>query len=139
MATVFIARIKNGELYLGSDYNRARFNEWCKANEGKAIRIQRDAPIRSLSQNALYWSWLKKIELETGNDSEDMHIFFRSTFLPKRLVKIKGKSIHTVETLGSTTKLRKAEFSEYLDKCSLYVGIPLPTPEELESMGYLKN
>ena len=35
----FLAIIKNGEIDLHSDYNRSRFKEWLKKNEGKPIRI----------------------------------------------------------------------------------------------------
>lgn len=139
MSKAFIATITNGRIALGSEHNIARFNDWAKLNEGKAVRIERDVPIRSLSQNAFYWAWLGKVEQETGNASEDMHIYFRSIFLPKRIVKIKGKKEHQLETLGSTTKLSKVEFGEYMEKCARHTGIPLPTPEEIAEMGYISN
>ena len=134
----FLAKIIEGKLNFQSDYNEARFRQFCADNEGKIVRIEQDRPIRSLSQNALYWVWLAKVELETGSSSEDLHEYLKSVFLPRRLIRIKGKAIsHDVETLGSTTKLNKVEFGEYLEKCAAHCGIPLPTVEEIEEMGYL--
>ncbi len=86
------------------------------------------------------WVWLAKVELETGNASEDMHEYLKLKFLPKRLLKIHGKKgDYDVETVKSTTKLSKFEFGEYLDKCAIHVGVPLPTPEEISVMGYISN
>ena len=136
---IFLAKIKNKELDFGSESNLARWHEFLKNNEGKVIQIDKQRPIRTLTQNAFYWAWLEKVELETGNQSEDMHEYGKATFLPKRLIKVKGKhGEYTVQTLGSTTKLNKLEFGEYLDKFSAHVEIPLPSIEEIKAMGYLK-
>ena len=37
----FLAIIKNGKPEFMSDYNKARFNDWCKENEGQKIQIKR--------------------------------------------------------------------------------------------------
>jgi len=141
--TTFLGKIdprKPANIDFGSDFNTQRWNEWCRAHIGEHIRIERPEPIRSLSQNALYWVWLAKVEHETGNESDDMHEYFKSKFLPKRLVKIKGKTgEHEVESIGSTTGLSKADFGQYLDRCAAHCGIPLPTREEIEAMGYISN
>jgi len=143
MQNVFLAKIDPKltlGLNFGSEYNLQRWNEWCKNHIGEHIRIERPEPIRSLSQNALYWVWLAKVAQETGNEQSDMHEYFKSKFLPKRLIKIKGKNgEHEVESIGSTTELSKADFGFYLDKCAAHCGIPLPTREEIEAMGYIRN
>lgn len=41
MKDKFIAIIKDGKPHFISDYNRARFNDWCKENEGHKIQIKR--------------------------------------------------------------------------------------------------
>lgn len=138
---VFLVKI-SPELKLDwqSDHNVARFKEFAKENIGKVLRLETNKPIRSLSQNALYWVYLKKISLETGSEDEDLHEFFKSKFLPKRLIKIKGKSTeHEVESVGSTTKLTKAEFSEYMEKIARLTEVPIPSKEEAETMGYIFN
>ncbi len=127
-------------LNLGSVFNENRWVMWCRDNVGKQVRIERSKPIRTLTQNAFMWAWLSKLELETGNASEDMHEYLKHKFLPKRLIHIKGKKgEYDVEVLKSTTKLDKLEFGEYLDKCAAHTGVPLPTKEEISAMGYISN
>lgn len=123
-----------------SDYNVMRFKEFAQKNVGKVLRLEMPMPTRSLSQNALMWVYLTKIALETGDDAEDLHEFFKSKFLPKRIVKIKGKeNEHEVESIGSTTKLNKADFGEYMSKIERLTGIAIPSKEEAEAMGYISN
>lgn len=138
---VFLVKISpEGKLDWQSDYNLARFKEFAKENTGKILRLETPKPVRSLSQNALYWVYLKKIQTETDSEDEDLHEFFKVKFLPKRLVKIKGKSTeHEVESVGSTTKLTKAEFGEYITKIEHLTGITIPSKEEAEEMGYIAN
>ncbi len=86
---------------------------------------------RSLSQNAYMWVYLEIVAKETGNMSEDLHYYFKSSLLPKVIVKIKGrKGVYEIEKLASTTKLDKLQFGEYLEKICAITGVPLPDPAE---------
>ena len=86
---------------------------------------------RSLSQNALYWVYLSVISEETGNYPEDLHDFFKIRFLPKKIVKIKGrKHQYDLEKTKSTTELDKNEFSEYMKKIESMTEIPIPDSEK---------
>ena len=89
-------------------------------------------PIRSLSQNALYWLYLHIIERETGNTSYDLHEFYKRTKLPPKFIKINGKEI---KIPSSTRDLSKIGFGEYMDKISADCEIPIPDPHELP--GYI--
>lgn len=90
---------------------------------------------RSLSQNALMWSWLTKIvdaiSQHTGHDTDELHSFFKSKYLPARTVEIGGE----VRQYYTTTKLTTAEMTAYLDKIYAFatqeLGLLLPLPEEL--------
>lgn len=138
MNKTFLVKIVEGKINFQSEFNEARFRDFAKLNEGKILTLKKYELIRSLSQNALYWVYLSKIEMETGNTAEDMHEYFKAKLLPRRLLKIRGKAgFHEVEVLGSTTLLKKHEFGAYLDKCAEHCGIPLPTIQEQEEMGYL--
>jgi hypothetical protein len=139
--TVFLVKISpEFKIDWQSDYNLMRFKEFAKENVGKVLRIETPKLVRSLSQNALMWVYLNKIALENGDDAEDLHEFFKVKFLPKRIIKIKGKTTeHEIESLGTTTKLNKAEFSEYMSKIERLTGILIPTKEEAEAMGYILN
>lgn len=137
---VKITKTRLGWLDFGSPFNEARWKDFCQKNEGKYVRIEKPIPTRTLTQNAFYWAWLTKVEIETGTEKDELHEFLKQMFLPKRVIKIRGKkNIHELEVCGSTTKLNKHEFGEYLDRSSAYVGIPLPTEEEILELGYLRN
>lgn len=124
--STFLAKIKNGELDFGSNYNEARFRQFLKENNGKELRISKLTRKRSLNQNALYWFYLDLIEKETGNTANDLHNYFRGTLLSPRIVKVMGK---VVKMAQSTTSLNKIEFGEYLEKICAECGVPIPDTE----------
>lgn len=93
---------------------------------------------RSVSQNSLYWMWLKDIadyiNKAHGSDftAEEMHTRMKHDFLgyhPER--KIGGKLIPM--QLKSTKKLTKGEMHHYLrqiDQWAAGIGLLLPHPED---------
>lgn len=136
--TVFLAKItKDGGMDMGSKYNAARFRQFCKENIGKTLRIEQEKPVRSLNQNSYYWVYLKIISMETGNEPEDLHEFFKSKLLPRKFTVIHGKKKdHEIEIPKSTTDLSKADFAEYMEKICALTGVPLPDPADA---GYFKG
>ena len=101
--------------------------DWTKTQkDGKFnIEIKRFRRNRSLQQNALYWSWLTIISIDTGYDKEELHTTFRSMFLTDRRQKL--------PLIRSTTALNKIQFGQYLNKVERVaseLGIELPHPEE---------
>lgn len=126
MKTVFLATVEGGRLSLGSEHNKARFNDYLRGNEGKKLRItEEEKPKRSLSQNRYYWLYLELVEKETGNGANELHEYFRRTLLPPKFLTVLGKEIKVPK---STTELTKHEFGEYLDKISSMTEVPLPDP-----------
>lgn len=87
------------------------------------ITIEKFAKNRSIRQNNLYWAYLRLIESETGQESNDLHEYFKRKLLPPRFVEIFGEEIKLPAT---TTKLNSKEFGEYLEKISIITGIPIP-------------
>jgi len=97
---------------------------------GVRISISEVKEKRTINQNSLYWLWIACLSAETGNDSETLHEYFKSSYLPIKLDIIFDKE---VTRLTSTTKLNTAEFKAYLDKIQLFAGeqgITLPNPED---------
>lgn len=90
---------------------------------------------RSLSQNSLYWLWLnetvKIVSQETGNDSDDLHEFFKRKFLAPTVIEINGETVQK----WTTTKLTTQEMTDFINKVYAWVtgelGILLPLPEEI--------
>jgi hypothetical protein len=121
--TAFIFTAKDGKLDFGTPYNEARFHAHLKDNEGKLFRIEKQVKPRTLSQNSFYWLYLGVIERETGNNSNDLHEYFRRTLLTPVFITVMGKEIKIPR---STTSLKKGEFGEYMDKISAQTGVPIP-------------
>lgn len=94
------------------------------------LRITRKTTKRSLPQNKLMWMWYKCIEDSTGTPANDIHEYYKSKFLCYSKT-ILGKECYTV---GSTTSLNTAQFTEYLNKiqadAATELGIRLPLPED---------
>ena len=96
------------------------------------VLIRKAKSKRSVDQNALYWAWITVVEVETGNDKDDLHEFFKQKFLINQCILVFGKQI---EKKPSTTKLNTKEFSEYMEKirafCATELDITLLTPDDM--------
>ncbi len=125
-------RIGKKKILFNDELEESNFFE---KNEGKTATITIEKSHRTLTQNAYMWVYLTVIARETGNDVNELHEFFKASFLPSVIVKIKGKnSTHDFTRKKSTTELNKLEFGDYLDRVCAYTEIPLPDPQEA---GYL--
>lgn len=105
--------------------NLGALHKYLLENDGKELYANFDKVkgVRSLDQNALYWFYLGVIAKETGHYEDELHRLFKGLFLPKKEVEWKGKKY---AMSGSTTKLNKIDFGEYLDRIASETGIPLP-------------
>jgi len=123
----FLTKIDaKGGMDFGSEFNLARFRQFCKENKGKALRIELEVSTRSLSQNNLYWFYLEIIERETGNNKDDLHEYFKRKHLPPKFIKVLGKEIKIAR---STTDLKKHEFGEYMEKICAETNVTIPDTE----------
>lgn len=125
---VFLFKAKEGKPDLGSDANRARFNDTLKKYEGRMFRIELMENKRTISQNSFYWFYLGIIERELGQDSLDCHEYFKRVLLPPKFIKVLGKEIKIPK---STTELSKSEMSEYMDKISAMTNVEIPNPQDV--------
>jgi hypothetical protein len=103
------------------------------SSEFHQVKITKKRAKRSINQNSLYWMWLTCIEQETGNDKDDLHLFFKNKFIGQKYVYLGDhESLVTI----STTKLNTAKFKQYLDKVQMFanaeLNISLPNPEDLQ-------
>lgn len=122
---LFIFKAKGGKPDF-AELSEIRFREHLKSHEGKIYEIYLRGNKRTLSQNALYWKFLEYIEIETGNNADDLHQLFRRTLLPPKFITVLGKEIKVPK---STTDLSSGEFSDYMDKISSRSGVPIPDTE----------
>jgi hypothetical protein len=93
----------------------------------------RPPPVRSSSQNRYYHLYLEVIALETGDNADDLHEFFKQKLLPPVFKTIRGEEI---KLPASTTDLSKNDFTEYLDRICALTNVPLPDPI---AAGYLPH
>lgn len=126
MSQTFLFKAKNGTQDFGSPYNQARFRQTLKDSEGKIYRITPEVHTRTLSQNKLYRFLLSDTQFETGQPADDIHEWAKRKFLEPRIIKINGEEM---KIPGTTTTLKKNEFSDYMDKISAAVGVPIRDTE----------
>lgn len=130
---VFRAIVRAGALDFGSDFNLARFREWCRQHEGANLRIEEVKPLRSTSQNKYYWTYLDAVSRETGHTALELHEWAKRKFLPPRFVTVFGEEM---QLPTSSASLKKHEFGEFLDRIAAETGVALPNPEDA---GYINN
>lgn len=100
------------------------------------VTIEEYRKKRSLDQNALYWKWLTIIRdhirdtIGAVYTTDDLHEWFRDTFLGKRQIKFKDR---TLVVPRSTTSLNVQEMTDYLNNIEMYcadrLNLILPTQE----------
>jgi hypothetical protein len=103
---------------------------------GKTIELKEYKPKRTNLQNRYYWSILKAIEDETGNDKDILHEFFKQKYLNFQIIELfDEKLFHT----PSTTILDTKQFTDYIEKVRIFAltevkmqRIPRPEDQDFE-------
>ena len=103
-------------------------------NYPQFVTIKKLRKIRTIDQNKMYWSILGCISEETGNEAEDLHTYFKRTYLGHKVRSVLGEKILIVL---STTNLDTKEFSDYISCIIRWAGgegiaIPMPGDERME-------
>lgn len=138
--STFRAFIRNGELVLPP-----RFKEWARQQSFAALEIEHVKPERTLSELRMYRAWLHGVAEQTGNDESELHEFLIDRCAPTVATTIRGsKGSVEVERKkrtsgGHSLTMDKHEMSEFMQRCSVLTGYPLPTDEQLAEMGYVKG
>ncbi len=94
------------------------------------IPLQKEL-VRTIPMNKLYWGWyLRILSQELGYlVSEELHEELKLLLLPRDSLLQPGKKVG-----GSTTKLTRREFSDYLERIQAWAlqfhNINLPDPED---------
>lgn len=134
--------IQGGRLFIR---NRRDFDrQLAQMREGSEVEIEvtRRRATRSIPQNAFYWGVLVHILSDyTGFAPDEMHELLKAKFIPKRLSVCDGNGEIKDEFVlgGSTRKMNKLEFGEYMESIrqwaaeTLDVVIPDPDPDYREA------
>lgn len=138
MQQKFLAIIKNGKPEFMSDYNKARFNDWCKENEGQKIQIKRVSSKVSDNRRGWYWAgiipFVKKLSKnwEFLTD-EQLHEVLKTEFNGFTILDKKGnKRKYPMPVANRDTDTDV--FDEYVARIAEWVrtqyNLELPNPED---------
>lgn len=126
----------------GADADRKRASASMKAfystldmSRKYSLTIEPYTKRRSLSQNALMWTWIGEVAehvcKHTGMDADKVHEFFKGKFLHPEIITIHGEEVESRSTKGLTT----AQMKDYMDRIHAWVStelnITLPLPDDL--------
>lgn len=137
---VLPARLEDGRLVL--DKQRLSAALQARRDGPLVVTIERKHATRSLAQSAYYWSVVVKLLSEhTGYDPDEIHDVLKAKFLPKALALTDGNGEIKDELVigGTTTRLNKIEFGEFMERVrqwaaeDLQVFIPDPDPNWKEA------
>lgn len=95
--------------------------------EEVSLVVTSKKPKRSLAQNNYYWLYIGVISKETGHAPEEIHEWAKGKFLTEKIINVFGSP---VRMKGSTTRMSKSEFSEYIQRIESETGIPSPPTDD---------
>lgn len=127
--------VKGGKLEMRN--RKAVTEQLRRMKDGEVlITIEPRKAARSSQQNRAYWGLVvEAISDHTGYSPEDVHEILKAKFLPKRLAVADGNGEIVGEYVigGTTTKLNKLEFGEYMDAIKRWAAeeldIVIPDPD----------
>jgi len=117
--TVFLAKSDKGNLSLGSNYNRARFSQFLKDNDGIRLRIEPETPENRKQRKFFEGAVVPLIayyqegkDYRNPDDLDEIREWLKMEFNPKMVV-VSGK---TQKVAGSTKgKLQDGFLEKVLD------------------------
>lgn len=129
-------RVEGGRLQLRN--KRAFDTALAKFKDGEVlVTIERAHATRSDAQNRYLWAVvIDLIADHTGFTPDETHECLKAKFLPKKLAFADGNGVVVDEYVigGSTRKLNKVEFGEYIEAirtwAAEYLGVVIPDPVE---------
>lgn len=135
---LFYAKSKNGLIF----DNQKAIRDYLASVEGKSliVQIDRETGVRSMNQNSyLFGVVYRTIASETGHTEQEIHEIMKRKFLPAQFIAWKGQPIRMP---GSTTRLNKIEFSDFVERIRAEVsvmGIIIPEADKYYQFKKTKN
>jgi len=133
----FHVQILGGKVVWKSEEHREMFQRFiAQFPNGKyTLNVTAEKSKRSEQQNRYYWFYLEIIARESGHTKDELHEYFKQTYLSDKELNVFGKDIRTTK---STTSISKGEFSDYLANIMVETNIPLPDTTEFFGYSYHK-
>jgi hypothetical protein len=142
MTRVWLATIKEGKPKM-EEYVRAYFNDWCRENEGKMVRIEPQKNPVSQQLRSYYFGCILPLVRETCDqwknlNSDEMHEVIKKTFFAfeawnplNRRIERFGRSV-----MSDTEWNNSIKASAFLDVLGDYLiqnGKEIPDPSEYKA------
>ncbi len=116
---------------------RKQFKESLRRMRDGAVRVtvERVHATRSLQQSRFYWGVVVELLSDhTGYTPDEIHELLKAKFIPKKLAVTDGNGEIVGEFVigGTTTKLNKIEFGEYMESIRQWaaeIGVVIPDAE----------
>lgn len=116
---------------------RKQFKESLRRMRDGAVRVtvERVHATRSLQQSRYYWGVVVELLSDhTGYTPDEIHELLKAKFIPKKLAVTDGNGEIVGEFVigGTTTKLNKIEFGEYIESIRQWaaeIGVVIPDPD----------
>lgn len=114
--------------------DEGRFRNYVRSLEGRVVDLTLGKHVekRSNPQNALYWvGYVQPLAEHYGWETDEMHDYLKRKFNPV------ARALNGREEVigGTTTKLDRAEFTQYLDRIAAHFaaeGFTFPQDERVE-------
>jgi len=135
MEYTLTARLTKGKLHVRAWSKLAQaIRRW---RDGEyTITIARKHAHRSQRANKYYWGVVIALLSEhTGIDPDDLHLYLKARFLPKKLAVCDGNGSIVDECVlgGSTSQLNVVEFYDYVQRIKQWalesLGVEIPEPD----------
>jgi hypothetical protein len=137
MATTYVttAYKRDGRFALRNQQGFSEFIAHVRDGSELIVTFEKAHATRSTQANRYYWGVVVHAVAEhTGYTAEETHDALKTMFLPKKLAMLDGNGeVHGELVIGgSTTKLNKVEFGEYVTRIRefalLKLGLDIPSP-----------
>lgn len=127
--------LKAGKLHIR---DRRKFDETLRRHrdfENGLLTLEKLHATRSDAQNRLYWGvYVETMSEATGYTPNECHEILKAHCLPHELAESgeNGRLINGLVIGGSTAKLDKLQFGDYLKECARWIaeriGVAVPEP-----------
>jgi hypothetical protein len=129
--------ITGGRLFIRNRRDFDRLIGQMKDGIEVEVAITRRRATRSIQQNRYYWGVVVELLSEhTGYTADELHDFLKAKFIPKKLAICDGNGEVQDELVlgGSTRKMNKLEFGEYMESIRRWAAealdVVIPDPQE---------
>ena len=124
---IFYAKVLQSKIQLQDSSSFKKYISQFEDNAEIEIMVRPKAKRRTIKQNRAYWgAVINQIAIaianDTGQDADDVHDYFKTKFLQRKIINPATGELITV--VGSTANLNTKEFTDFVEKCYNIAALP---------------